>query len=183
MKTVRVKSRRAAKLHRTASARRILPSSNARWPGKMRSARFWRKLVRTINEHEMAAILLALLWCRSSTHPQRAEQSVVIAIVDDGVDASAIQLRRHLAANPSEISENGIDDDHNGLVDDVSGYDFLDHDPDPRPADASGDPSHGTMMATVALRAACQTKAASNEGCGGSSVTILPLRVANERGV
>jgi subtilisin family serine protease len=128
-------------------------------------------------------VLWALLWSQCAVPAKSAAVQVVIAIVDDGVDNAATQLRKHLATNPCEIPGNGIDDDRNGLVDDVGGYDFMDHDAVPRPANASGDPSHGTMMATVALRAACSTDSAADQRCGGRSIKILPLRVANERGV
>lgn len=75
--------------------------------------------------------------------------SVVIAIIDDGVDTSHPDLALHL--NPGESGAgretNGIDDDHNGLIDDYRGWDFANGDNDPNPYGSSG---HGTACAGIA---------------------------------
>ena len=55
---------------------------------------------------------------------QRGSADVVIAILDSGVDLDHDDLRGKLWTNPGEIPGNGIDDDGNGLVDDVHGADF-----------------------------------------------------------
>jgi len=52
-------------------------------------------------------------------------QETVIAIIDSGLDASHPDLAGRLWVNPGEIAGNGLDDDSNGKVDDVSGWDFL----------------------------------------------------------
>jgi subtilisin family serine protease len=105
--------------------------------------------------------------------------SVTIAVVDDGIDMSHPELRQRIAVNPDEVPDNGVDDDHNGFVDDVRGYDFLDGDNSATPASGSGDPSHGTMMALIALRAG-EAAGASSEAQWVALVKILPLRVAND---
>lgn len=48
---------------------------------------------------------------------------VLVAIVDSGIDRTHSQLKSQLYVNPKEIL-NGIDDDGNGLIDDINGYDF-----------------------------------------------------------
>jgi subtilisin family serine protease len=53
---------------------------------------------------------------------------VVVAVIDTGIDVSIPQLRESLWSNPGEIANNGIDDDGNGYVDDVHGWDFRDGD-------------------------------------------------------
>lgn len=51
-------------------------------------------------------------------------QGVIVAVVDTALDYSHPQLKNQLALNSKEIPNNGIDDDGNGLVDDIHGYDF-----------------------------------------------------------
>ncbi len=51
--------------------------------------------------------------------------SVVVAVIDAGVDTAHEDLMGHIWTNSKEIPGNGIDDDHNGYVDDVHGWNFL----------------------------------------------------------
>lgn len=48
----------------------------------------------------------------------------IVAIVDTGVDVTHPDLAANVWHNPGEIAGNGLDDDHNGYVDDVNGWDF-----------------------------------------------------------
>lgn len=50
---------------------------------------------------------------------------VVVAVIDSGVDTTHEDLKSVLWTNPKEIPGNGIDDDNNGYVDDVHGWNFL----------------------------------------------------------
>jgi uncharacterized repeat protein (TIGR01451 family) len=52
-------------------------------------------------------------------------RSVVVGIVDGGIDASHPDLQPNIWTNPGEIAGNGLDDDGNGFIDDVSGFDFF----------------------------------------------------------
>jgi len=72
---------------------------------------------------------------------------VVVAIVDTGVDLQHIDLSDNKWINPGEIPGNGIDDDHNGLVDDINGWDFLNGRPDTF-QDFFGD-YHGTHVSGI----------------------------------
>lgn len=51
-------------------------------------------------------------------------QNVVIAVIDSGVDLTHEALKNSIFINSSEISGNGLDDDNNGFIDDVRGWDF-----------------------------------------------------------
>jgi subtilisin family serine protease len=52
-------------------------------------------------------------------------RTVVVAVIDGGVDTAQVDLRGALWENPDEIAGNGVDDDANGYVDDVHGWNFL----------------------------------------------------------
>ena len=72
---------------------------------------------------------------------------VVIAVIDTGVDYTHSDLADNIWTNPGEIAGNGIDDDGNGYVDDVYGYDFYANDADPMDTDGHGTHVAGTIGA------------------------------------
>jgi hypothetical protein len=79
--------------------------------------------------------------------------AIVIAVVDTGVDLDHPDLRGKLWINADEIPGNGKDDDQNGFVDDVYGWDFHNNNNDPQPEPPSGGDSmvsHGTLVAGLA---------------------------------
>jgi cell wall-associated protease len=55
----------------------------------------------------------------------RKSQTVIVAVIDSGIDTTHEDLKPILWRNPKEIVGNGIDDDKNGYVDDVNGWNFL----------------------------------------------------------
>lgn len=55
----------------------------------------------------------------------RASKTVVVAIIDSGMDIEHEDLKGKIWVNSKEIAGNGIDDDKNGYVDDVHGWNFL----------------------------------------------------------
>jgi len=52
-------------------------------------------------------------------------KTVLVAVIDSGVDTLHEDLKGILWTNPKEIPGNGIDDDHNGYVDDIHGWNFI----------------------------------------------------------
>ena len=68
--------------------------------------------------------------------------NLVIGVIDTGVDYTHPDLAGNIWTNPGEIAGNGIDDDGNGFIDDVHGYDFVNNDGDPM-----DDNEHGTHVA------------------------------------
>lgn len=50
---------------------------------------------------------------------------VIVAVIDNGTDVDHEDLKGNLWVNLKEIPENGVDDDHNGYVDDINGWDFI----------------------------------------------------------
>ena len=55
----------------------------------------------------------------------KKSKTVVVTTIDSGIDTAQKDLQSILWVNPKEIPGNGIDDDHDGYVDDVHGWDFL----------------------------------------------------------
>lgn len=81
-------------------------------------------------------------------------REVIIAIVDDAVRIDHEDLQPNLWVNTGEIPGNGIDDDKNGYIDDVNGFDVYHERPDPSPPfESSGLFSHGTHCAGIASAA------------------------------
>ncbi len=99
--------------------------------------------------------------------------NVVIAVVDSGIDPDHPDLSGRIFVNLDEIPGNGIDDDGNGLIDDVSGWDVVDWDNDPT------DPSvgHGPGVTSVAVAA---INAFGMAGVAPSA-TVLPVRACTNR--
>ena len=76
------------------------------------------------------------------------QANVVIAVVDSGTQWQHEDLEANLWTNPNEIPDNGIDDDNNGFVDDVHGWNFSNNQPD-----VYGDgenATHGTLVSGTA---------------------------------
>ncbi|GAI56940.1 unnamed protein product, partial [marine sediment metagenome] len=67
---------------------------------------------------------------------------IIVAVIDTGVDYDHNDLSANMWVNGGEIPDNDIDDDDNGYVDDVYGYDFYNNDEDPM-----DDHYHGTHCA------------------------------------
>jgi subtilisin family serine protease len=57
--------------------------------------------------------------------PTLTPKTVVVAVIDGGTDITHEDLKEVLWVNPREIEGNGIDDDKNGYVDDINGWDFI----------------------------------------------------------
>ena len=91
------------------------------------------------------------------------DSSVVVAVVDSGIDMMHPDLRRNQWVNLGEICGNGIDDDNNGFVDDCRGYNFGDN----TGVDLEGDDDHGTHCAGIV--AADSDNAIGVSGTAGGS--------------
>ena len=114
---------------------------------------------------------------------------VVIAVIDTGVEWYHEDLADNIWSNAGEIPGNGVDDDGNGFVDDIRGWDFgtATFEPggtgqfggDNNPDDTAIGGGHGTAVAGT-------IGAVGNNGIGIAGVnwdvSILPMKIANEEG-
>jgi subtilisin family serine protease len=81
-----------------------------------------------------------------------SDKEILVAIIDSGVDYTHSELAPYMWHNPGEIADNGVDDDHNGFVDDVYGWDFVNEDNKPMADDTRS--YHGTHVAGIVKQAA-----------------------------
>jgi hypothetical protein len=89
-------------------------------------------------------------------------EGIIVGHIDSGIDLDHPDLANRLWVNVDEIPGNGIDDDNNGYIDDINGWDFGDNDNNPN--DDSASPGHGTHTAgTVA-----------GDGTGGTQTGVAP---------
>lgn len=100
----------------------------------------------------------------------KGSSDIVVAIIDTGVDWDHPDLQNNIWTNPDEIPNNGIDDDGNGFVDDVRGWDFGSGDNNPM-EDAA---VHGTHVAGI-------VGATTNNGIGVASIgyntSVMPVKI------
>ncbi len=101
-------------------------------------------------------------------------KSVVVAIIDTGIDYNHPDLAANMWRNSGEIPGNGVDDDGNGFVDDYYGWDFVNGDSDPL-----DDHGHGTHTAGT-------VGAVGNNGVGLTgvnwNVSLMALKILAANG-
>ena len=115
---------------------------------------------------------------------RKAVRPVIVAIFDDGAYIDHEDIRNQLWTNEAEAhGKPGVDDDGNGYVDDVHGWDFVDNSPDVSPkGECRSRLSHGTLMAS--LVAAERNNGVGIVAPGSDGARLMILRVVGcNRGV
>ena len=109
----------------------------------------------------------------ANNHKPGGNPDIIVAVIDTGVDYTHIDLRNNVWINSAEIPNNRIDDDGNGYVDDIHGWDCVGDDNDP-----IDDNGHGTHVAGII--------AAENNSIGTVGVAfncrIMCIKAGNSSG-
>ncbi len=101
-------------------------------------------------------------------------RNVVVAVIDSGIDLEHEDLVANLYTNQKEIGGNGLDDDQNGFIDDIHGWNFITNNNSPM-----DDRGHGTHCAGIIGAAGGNSK-----GIAGVNwqVSLLPLKFISSEG-
>lgn len=101
----------------------------------------------------------------------KGDSTITVAVIDDEVQITHPDLKDNIWVNPGEIAGNGIDDDNNGYIDDVHGWDAADWDNDPSHPNSAF--THGTHVSGCA-------SASTDNGTGvaaiGFNVAIMAVK-------
>ncbi len=110
-------------------------------------------------------------------------EGITVAVVDSGADITHPQLQSRVAINTGEIAGNGKDDDGNGFVDDVYGYNFYDYGRSGGSSVvADGVVGHGTHVSGIILAAPSADPAMSQMKGMAPKAKLIPLNFMNDDG-
>jgi subtilisin family serine protease/N-acetylneuraminic acid mutarotase len=118
---------------------------------------------------------LTKIGIESSWEQTQGAPNMLIAVIDSGIDLTHPDLLANLWTNPGEIPGNGLDDDNNGRVDDIHGWNFVS-----ASANVADDNEHGTLVAGIAAARTDNTIGVAGV-CG--LCRILPVKVMQASGV
>jgi len=125
------------------------------------------------NEWWVDYVAGSLAWDTSD----RSREPVTVALFDDGAKTDHPELKNRLWTNLAEAQgKPGVDDDNNGYVDDIHGWDFVDDDADVSPrGECIGRASHGTLMASLIAAERNNGEGIAAAGSDGARVMVLRI--------
>lgn len=124
----------------------------------------------------------------------KGSKDIKIAVIDTGVDYNHPDLKNNIWTNEAELNgKPGVDDDGNGYVDDIHGYDFANNDGDPMDGNGHGTHCSGTIAAehnnnigiagVMAHASIIGVKFLTDEGSGSTSDAIKAIDYATKLNV
>jgi len=122
-------------------------------------------------------------WPEAMDYLKKTEESasplkrpIVVAVTDTGIDFNHTDLSGVVWKNPGEIPDNGVDDDNNGFIDDVYGWNFFDDN-----NNVADDDTHGTHVSGIIASLANNAK-----GIAGTrnnlNIKIMPVKFLTSGG-
>mgnify|MGYP001765796122 CR=1 FL=1 len=114
----------------------------------------------------LTSINVEKAWKKTKGSPK-----IIVGVIDTGVDYTHDALKSHIWKNTKEIAGNGIDDDNNGFIDDINGWDFANKDNDPM-----DDNNHGTHCSGIVAADSTTLQGVAPR------VTIMPLKFLTGEG-
>jgi subtilisin family serine protease/photosystem II stability/assembly factor-like uncharacterized protein len=141
---------------------------------------------RLANQWHINNIQLTKAWDLS-----KGSDKVIIGIVDSGTDWMHEDLAGNIWINPGEIANNGVDDDKNGKIDDIRGWDLVGNinanqigmsqfmeDNDPKNPGSGSTNTHGTHVAGCASASTDNGKGVSSPGF---NCKLMPVKCATDQ--
>ena len=107
------------------------------------------------------------------------DKAITVAVIDTGIELQHPDLVSNLWSNPGEIAGNKLDDDGNGLIDDIHGWDYVDNDGNPNDDLIGWAGGHGTHVAGT-----IGAKGNNSIGVAGVNwdVSLMALRICGQYG-
>ncbi len=124
----------------------------------------------------------------------KGSKAIKIAVIDTGVDYNHPDLKNNIWTNTAELNgKAGVDDDGNGYIDDIHGYDFANKDGDPMDGNGHGSHCAGTIAAehdngvgiagVMADAEIVGVKFLTDQGSGSTADAIAAINYATDIGV
>ncbi len=126
---------------------------------------------------EEESLFLKKIHVPQNLTPDKKNKVILIAVVDDGVRITHRDLKDFIWTNPKEVPDNQIDDDGNGYVDDIPGWDVSDQDNNVAPPEGRTEFYHGTHVAGIVTQI---VKFAYGESAS-DLIKIIPVKSLSDR--